>query len=179
MKAQITVEYIILFGLMVITLIPAGYYVMRMSSDVNEEYEMNQLDSYVKSITKQSKIIYYNGLYSKMTLTPNFNTKTYDLHEVYTLEIRDPGLTEDNYLLVITVNTSVEDGLIQKNLTYWSEVPLMTEDCIGGNSGDCGGAYTMCRRCDYDPQKFYERPIRMEAIFNGTEIKIELSDGYE
>ncbi len=169
-KAQITMEYVILLTFIVMMILPAGLYIYSGTAEIYNTYSYTKMDSYLDSIVNTAKIIYYNGLYSKTTLTPRLSD-TMHLSRAFTVEMN----LSDNYYYYLVVYLN-ETGTAEM-LPYQSEVPLkVNTTCF--NTADTSylpecTTYT-CLVCPLSEDKILSGKLTVETVLNGSQLKVEL-----
>lgn len=78
-KAQVSVEYILIIGLILLTLTIAVVIAFYYSSTAQHQIRMNQIDKIGKKIADTSDSIYYLGAPSKATIELNMPEKVKDI----------------------------------------------------------------------------------------------------
>ena len=172
-KGQLTYEYVILLAFISVMVIPAVYYLTVSVENVKDEYALLKLYSYGNDIIENAVIVYYSGLYSKVTLTPNLEGGKFFLDDVYVIQVTDG--TDDWYYLAIEATQS---GIAEQYL-YPSEVPLRTDDCNpsvpGASFPECDLPGTDCTICGLEVSEFIYARFRVETVLESEELIVDLS----
>ena len=170
-KAQISMEYIMLVSFILIIMIPVGNFMYTAISDLTTNYEINKLDSYMNEVVSKSKEVYFMGLYSKLSITPDLNSRAYTVNQVFTAELNDSTSIEYHFVLLLDY-----DGLT-KRFIFDSEVPLMTnQTCFISADTTYFPECTAltCKICILDNEDFIKDKLIISTIINDSILKVEL-----
>lgn len=153
-RSQISVEYMILIGFVIIMLCASMYVAIKFSSSSLEEVFKERLEEIGNIIAQNAREVYYLGLYSKVVVTVAFPE---GVENMSTLQIGDPP-DQENYLIF---EYRTNDGSLAKMYTL-SEVPLITPICyadvaqIAEKIPEC--ATVSCYYCIFEPQEYDKGP---------------------
>jgi hypothetical protein len=122
-KAQISVEYIILTGfILLVIIIPSSYLVFKLASDSVYNTMNNQKEIDLgKGLVESAKQMYYLGLYSKKTVdyeVPN------NVDKMFILNLEDNTNGKYYYYFGIIINNNKK---ATKQL-FLSDVPILSDD---------------------------------------------------
>ncbi|MCB9362248.1 hypothetical protein H6504_02330 [Candidatus Woesearchaeota archaeon] len=167
-KGQLTVELMIILGFVMILLTPALFYLTQSYVDVIGEYENNKIHSYAEHVLANAELLYFNGLYSKMTVTPSVKTSNYKLNNVFTLETRN---NSGFATFALVYNISNSRGVWQHRF-YYTDIPVQTNyTCTANPVAEfpaCNGVNLNCKKCLLNVSKFITEDLRMEVVQNNT-----------
>lgn len=106
-KAQYSFEYIMVVGLVFITLMPISYFYLSYNRETSIESAQAQVDVIGKAITQEAQDVFYSGGYTKRTLNYRVPNRVVDIESF------------EGNRIVFTLNIGRE-----QTATYISSVPI-------------------------------------------------------
>lgn len=110
MKAQSSMEYLMIIGITLMVLVPSVYLFYSYSRQSAEEMIYPQIDSIGKKLVDNVESVYYSGEHSRLEMRISVPQKIIDAYILYNREIviqieSDLGITENVYFSIVNVST--------------------------------------------------------------------------
>jgi hypothetical protein len=174
-RGQISVEWVTLIVFVSMMVIPGIYFLTQSFGDVKGDYEYYNFNSYLEEIAENGERMFFAGLFSKTTLTPDIGNDYVILNQVYTVTIKN--LTwEQNYIIVNITDWDAKDNIV----LIPSDIALRSEFCLRINNSpeyitECGGLNYNCTICLLNSTEFLYKNLQIEAIMNNDDIIVNLT----
>jgi uncharacterized protein (UPF0333 family) len=172
-KAQVSMEYILIATVVLVASIPTFYIGFKNFQSLSTTHEENKINSYLAEVIDNAELIYFNGLYSKITIEPKIKPKYNIINHIYTIEA---NTTHSNYVYYLVLN--ITDNEKEKILMFNSQVPLKSNsscfiDSTSNYFSECTTSHT-CKICNLSIKHFLVQPLSLQVVLNDTILKVEL-----
>lgn len=170
---QVSTEFIILFSLLIIFLVPMTYLILQSALSSTEQVTSARVNSIFSEIATESREVYFRGLNSKIVISANIP------RNVNAVSIVEAENTTDNtkkYLIRVLFTAE----RIEQQAIIPLEVPIKTSDLTEELRADkqvlCIGDYS-CTTYNFTENFSNEglRHIQIANVIDGSDIKVELT----
>jgi hypothetical protein len=151
-KSQTTMEFVLIISLVLFLMLIALYMITDYAFKSGKDIAGSQLQQIGRTLTDQSREVYYLGLFSQEIISVNIPD---GIQAMQTLSINKGTSTENYYI------TSIFAGGRLVNVTFPAEVPLVTSGCA---DAICSGY--PCTRCMFQPNDYSSgrKDLKLETI---------------
>lgn len=164
-------EYVLIATMILVAAVPSFYLGFKNFQTLSLNHEENKINSYLEEVIDNAELVYYNGLYSKITIEPKINPKYVTINQIYTIEANSSA---DEYVYYLVLNLTNQEK--EKKLMFYSPIPLKSNSTCFISTAyftECSGSHT-CNICNLSKDKFLVEPLALHVILNDTNFKVEL-----
>jgi hypothetical protein len=176
-KCQISIEYLILTGfILLVIIIPSVYFLYTLTSEsLGTQLKMQKVDELSNGLIENARYIYYLGLYSKKVVDYEMPS---NVENMFIAEL----VKGPDKFYYIGIFIADENGNLKKNY-FLSEVPIKSE--IIPDLVDDISIANLIPECESATCSFYNfkdgfiergnREFKLETVLDGNDIKVSIT----
>jgi hypothetical protein len=162
-RSQTSMEFVLIISLFLFVMMIAIYLISDVLFVSHDDIRLTQMNGVGQNVVDEARDVHYLGLFSQEIMSVNMPEGIVQMRSITFMT------AEEEHYLVAMIEAKGE----RFNLTFPSEVPLLTGSC---NEYFCTGT-TVCRVCEFQPDLYSagRKDIRLESVIKDGVYAVNIS----